>query len=46
MGSPHTETVAPDARPPVPAPKGPLARLVDQILEFGPVRWLIPILDA
>lgn len=46
MASPHTETVAPDARPPVPAPKGPLARLVDRVLELGPVRWLIPILDA
>lgn len=46
MANPHTESVAPDARPPVPAPKGPLARLVDRILEFGPVRWLIPILDA
>lgn len=28
------------------APKGLLARLVDRILELGPVRWLIPILDA
>ena len=46
MASPRTETVAPDARPPVPAPKGPLARFVDRVLEFGPVRWLIPILDA
>jgi membrane protein len=38
--------VAPDARPPVPAPKGPLARLVDRGLALGPVRWLIPILEA
>jgi membrane protein len=46
VASPHTETVAPDARPPVPAPKGPLARVVDRVLELGPIRWLIPILDA
>jgi membrane protein len=35
-----------DPRPPVPAPKGPLARLVERVLKFGPVRWLIPILAA
>jgi membrane protein len=35
---------AADPRPPVPAPKGPVARLVDRVLELGPVRWSIPIL--
>ena len=35
---------AADPRPPVPAPKGPVARLVDHVLELGPVRWSIPIL--
>lgn len=35
-----------DAEPPPAAPKGPLAGLVDRVLELGPVRWLIPILDA
>jgi membrane protein len=37
---------APEIRPTVPAPKGPLARLVDRVLELGPVRWLIPIMGA
>ena len=27
-------------------PKGPLARFVDRALKLGPVRWLIPIIDA
>ena len=31
-------------KPLVPAPKGPVARLVDRVVAFGPVRWLIPIL--
>jgi membrane protein len=35
---------AADPRPPVPAPKGPVARLVDRVLELGPVRWSIPLL--
>ena len=35
---------AADPRPPAPAPKGPIARLVDRVLELGPVRWSIPIL--
>ena len=42
----HMMAVAVDVRPPVPAPKGPLARLVDRALKLGPVRWLIPIIDA
>ena len=41
------ETIAvPDIRLPAPAPKGPVARLVDRVLELGPVRWLIPIMAA
>jgi membrane protein len=31
-------------KPLVAAPKGPVARLVDRVVAFGPVRWLIPIL--
>ena len=47
MGGPKAETiVVANPTPPVAAPKGPLARFVDRVLEFGPVRWLIPILDA
>jgi Predicted membrane protein len=41
------ETIAvPDIRLPAPAPKGPVARLVDRVLALGPVRWLIPIMAA
>lgn len=46
MASPRTEPTLADTEPPPAAPKGPLARLVDRALELGPVRWLIPILDA
>ena len=42
----HMMVVAVDVRPPAPAPKGPLARFVDRVLNLGPVRWLIPIIDA
>ena len=42
----HMKVVAVDVRPPAPAPKGPLARFVDRVLNLGPVRWLIPIIDA
>ena len=42
----HGETPAdPDLKPPVAAPKGPVARLVDRVLNVGPIRWLIPILE-
>ena len=44
MAAHPTETVAAHPLPTVTAPKGPVARLVDRVLEFGPVRWLIPIL--
>lgn len=36
----------PDTRPPVAAPKGPLALLIERGLRLPPVRWLIPILNA
>src|SRR5476649_1396757 len=36
--------IAPAVKPLVPAPKGPVARVVDRVVAFGPVRWLIPIL--
>ncbi len=45
-GSRAETIVVADPIPPAPAPKGPLARLVDRVLELGPVRWLIPILGA
>lgn len=45
-GSRAETIVVADPIPPAPAPKGPLARLVDRVLELGPVRWLIPTLDA
>jgi len=44
-GSP-VEIEVREPMPPTPAPKGPLARVIDRTLELGPVRWLIPILDA
>jgi membrane protein len=31
-------------KPLVPAPKGPVARVVDRVVALAPVRWLIPIL--
>lgn len=31
-------------KPLVPAPKGPVARIVDRVVTLGPVRWLLPIL--
>lgn len=47
MRESRVETIAVvDPTPPAPTPKGPLARLVDRILELGPVRWLVPILDS
>jgi membrane protein len=46
MASPRPVPTLADAEPPPPAPKGPIERLVDRVLELGPVRWLIPILDA
>ncbi len=39
-------TKIPDTRPPAAPPKGPLARFIDRVLQLGPVRWLIPILNA
>jgi membrane protein len=35
-----------DVSPPPEAPKGPLDRLIDRVLELPPARWLIPILDS
>jgi membrane protein len=36
----------PDVAPPPEAPKGFIDRLIDRVLQLGPVRWLIPILNA
>lgn len=45
-GSRVETVVVADPTPPAPTPKGPVARFADRVLELGPVRWLIPILDA
>lgn len=37
---------SPGTQPPIEAPKGLVARLVDRVLQLGPVRWLTPILGA
>lgn len=43
---PQPDSLARDARPPAEAPKGVVARLIDRVLELGPVRWLTPILGV
>jgi membrane protein len=46
LGRGTVRTKPPDSRPPAAPPKGPLAHFIDRVLLLGPVRWLIPILNA